>query len=184
MTMASRSGLLSAGLLAAIALAGCEVRDTNAPKGGEGESAAPQVTRPPEAPEAPAPSPQGPALAEADSQNGEVRLAVTEAVRSNGVLTIKARTTLLGGPTGSRTLLYASDSKELYLVAGDQKYIILKDSEGDPLTTDDGYSANFRQVGSTNNWWGKFPAPPPEVKAVGLYFKNFLPVENIPITDR
>ncbi|HEX9946763.1 MAG TPA: OmpA family protein [Allosphingosinicella sp.] len=71
---------------------------------------------------------------------------------------------MLGGPSGSRTLLYPSDSKEPYLVAGDQKYIILKDSEGDPLTTYEGYSPNFRQVGSTNAWWGKFPAPPPEVK--------------------
>lgn len=181
--MASPSRLLSAGLLA-IALGGCELRDTNASNGGEADPAAPAVTRAPDSPEVPAASPQGPALAEADSQNGEIRLSVTEAVRSNGVLTIKARTTLLGGATGSRTLLYPSDSKELYLVAGDQKYIILKDSEGDPLTTYDGYSPNFRQVGSVNNWWGKFPAPPPEVKSVGLYFKNFLPVENIPITDR
>jgi hypothetical protein len=173
-----------AGLLAAVALAGCDVRDTNAPAGGDDGSAAPQVTRPEDPPEAPAPSPKGQALAEADSQNGEIRLSVTEAVRSNGVLTIKARTTLLSGATGSRTLLYPSDSKELYLVAGDQKYIILKDSEGDPLTTYDGYQPNFRQVGSVNNWWGKFPAPPAEVKSVGLYFKNFLPVENIPITDR
>lgn len=182
--MASRSGLQAAGLLAAIALAGCEVRDTNAPAGGDSGSAAPEVARSPEAPEPAAPTPQGPALAQADSQNGEFRLAVTEAVRSNGVLTLKARVTLLGGESGSRTLLYPSDSKELYLVAGDQKYIILKDSEGDPLTTDDGYSPNFRRIGAVNNWWGKFPAPPPEVKSVGFYFKNFLPVENIPITDR
>lgn len=182
--MTSRSGLRLAGLVAAAALAGCEMRDTSASNSAEGEANAPEVTRSPEAPEPPAPTPQGPALAEADSQNGEFRLAVTEAVRSNGVLTLKARVTLLGGESGSRTLLYPSDSKELYLVAGDQKYIILKDSEGDPLTTDDGYSPNFRRIGAVNNWWGKFPAPPPEVKSVGFYFKNFLPVENIPITDR
>lgn len=182
--MSSRSGLQMAGLLAAVALAGCEMRDTSASNGADGEAKAPEVTRSPEAPEPPEPTPQGQALAEADSQNGEFRLAVTEAVRSNGVLTLKARVTLLGGESGRRTLLYPSDSKELYLVAGDQKYIILKDSEGDPLTTNDGYSPNFRRVGGVNNWWGKFPAPPPEVKSVGFYFKDFLPVENIPITDR
>lgn len=182
--MTSRSGFQMAGLLAALALAGCEMRDTAASNSGGGEATAPEVTRSPDSQEPPAPTPLGPALAEADSQNGEFRLAVTEAVRSNGVLTLKARVTLLGGESGSRTLLYPSDSKELYLVAGDQKYIILKDSEGDPLTTDDGYSPNFRRIGAVNNWWGKFPAPPPEVKSVGFYFKNFLPVENIPITDR
>ena len=170
----------------AFALAGCEVRDSNsqATPGDETEAAAPQVSRPEQAPALPPPAPQGPALAEADSQNGDFRLAVTEATRSNGVLTLKARVTLLNGETGRRDLLYTSDAKELYLVAGDQKYIIHKDNEGDPLTTQDGYAPSFSRLGDTNLWWGKFPAPPPEVKAVGFYFKNFLPVENIPITDR
>jgi hypothetical protein len=177
-----RLGLIVA---AAVALAGCEVRQADPEADAEQDvAAAPQVTGPEPAPQVPPPAPQGPALAEANSQNGDFRMAVTEASRSNGVLTVKARVTLLDGETGSRRLLYSSDADELYLVSGDQKYMILKDNEGVPLTTSDGYDPSFRRLGDTNMWWGKFPAPPPEVRTVSLYFKNFEPAENIPITDR
>ena len=184
-----RSALLRTTALAFLSLAACEVREENevaaeTTAAAEDEGSEPEVRGPAPARAVPAPAPQGPALAEADSQNGEFRMAVTEATRSNGVLTLKARVTLLGGETGSRRLLYSSDADDLYIVAGDQKYMILKDNEGEPLTTVDGYYPSFRQLGGTNTWWGKFPAPPPEVRSVGFYFKDFLPLENIPITDR
>ena len=183
--MGARLGLAAVVALGTLALAGCEIRDANENKGGAGEQAStPQAAAPAPPPTLPPPAQQGPALAEADSQNGDFRMAVTDATRSNGVLTIKARVTLLNGETGSRRLLHSSDAADLYLVAGDQKYIILKDNEGEPLTTSGGYIPSFRQLGDTNSWWGKFPAPPPEVKAVSFYFKDFLPLENIPITDR
>ena len=176
---------LAAAVASALSLTGCEVRDTSqAGNSADAAARAPEVSGPSPAPAAPAVAAQAPALAEAESQNGNYRLSVTEASRSNGVLTIKARVTLLSGETGNRRLLYESEARELYLLAGDQKFMILKDNEGDPLTTEDGYSPGFDRLGDTNSWWAKFPAPPPEVKSVGLYFRGFLPVENIPITDR
>ena len=184
--MILRHRLLAATIFGAAALTGCEVRDTSqqGENSADAADASPQVSGPAPAASVPAPAPQGPALAESDSQNGEVRLAVTEASRSNGVLTIKARFTLLGGETGDRRLLFESDARDLYVLAGDQKFMILKDNEGDPLTTEDGYRPRFDRLGDTNSWWAKFPAPPPDVKSVGLYFRDFIPVENIPITDR
>jgi hypothetical protein len=182
--MAASRGLIAISLLALLSTAACGGGGGGNSSADDQEEPAPEVTGSGKVPAIPAAAPAGPALAEADSQNGDFRLSITEASRSNGVLTLKARVTLLGGQTGNRTLLYESDSRELYVVAGDQKYMILKDNENDPLTTADGYSPTFRQLGGTNMWWGKFPAPPPEVKSVAFYFKNFLPVENIPITDR
>ena len=133
-------------------------------------------------PVVPAAAPQGPSLGEADSQNGQFRLTVTEASRTGGVLTIKARVTLLGGETGSRRLLHSSDNEDLYVLAGDQKYMMLKDNEGVALAPEE-FSPSFERLGGTATWWGKFPAPPPEVRAVGFYFKHFAPVENVAIKD-
>ena len=181
--MIARLGLL--GLLG-LALSACEVKqeDASSEETGDTEASAPEVSGPPPKPEIPERTPQGPALAEADSQNGDVRMAVTEASRSNGVLTIKARTTLVQGDTGFRRLLYDSDWEDVYYVTGDQKVMMLRDNEGDALSTEGGYAPTFDQLGDTNQWWGKFPAPPPEVRTISFYFKDFLPMENIPITDR
>ncbi len=62
--------------------------------------------------------------------------------------------------------------------------MMLKDNDGQPLTVQGGYYPRFSRLGDTNNWWGKFPAPPPEVKTVSLYFRGFEPVENVPVTER
>lgn len=174
-------------MLAAAALAGCELRNANetadGDAGGEGTAAtAPAMPAASAPPLVPAAAPQGPALGEADSENGQFRLAVTEATRTGGVLTIKARVTLLAGETGSRRVLYSSDNDDLYVLAGDQKYMMLKDNEGVALAPEE-FQPDFEQLGGTATWWGKFPAPPPEVKAVGFYFKNFTPVENVAIRD-
>jgi hypothetical protein len=178
---------LIVGFLSLAALAGCEVRDNGNSMANSTGDAAPAVTAPamPSATNAApaAAAAPGPSLGEADSQNGQFRLAVTEASRTGGVLTIKARVTLLGGQTGGRRLLYPSDNEDLYVLAGDQKYMILKDNEGVALAPED-FNPNFSQLGGSATWWGKFPAPPPEVKAVGFYFKDFAPVENVAITDR
>jgi hypothetical protein len=170
---------------AALALAGCEVRDTSGAANESGTAApAPQAAEAPAAAPAAQPAPQQAALGEADSDNGDFRLAATEATRSNGVLTVKARVTLLGGETGNRRILYSNETGDPYLISGDQKYMMLKDNEGVPLTVADGFDPRFDRLGDTHGWWAKFPAPPPEVRTVSLYFKGFAPIENLPITDR
>ena len=180
--MIARLGLLG---LWGLALSGCDVRSENAAgETAEPGSSAPQVSGPALEPERPAQTPERPALAEADSQNGDIRMAVTEASRSNGVLTIKARTVLVKGQTGKRTLLFGDEFDEVYYVAGDQKFMILRDNAGEALSTEGGYDPTYDQIGDTDQWWGKFPAPPPEVRTISFYFKDFLPMENIPIADR
>lgn len=173
-------------VLAAAALGGCELRNKNEVAANEQPDAVKAPAMPsasaPATATTPAAAANAPSLGDADSQNGQFRMSVIEATRTGGVLTIKARVTLLGGETGTRRLLYPSDTKDLYVLAGDQKYMILKDNEGVALAPE-GYEPGFSQLGGTSTWWGKFPAPAPEVKAVGFYFKDFAPVENVPIRD-
>jgi hypothetical protein len=170
-------------VIGSVALSACGSGDRNPMAANEqGAVSAPSMPAASAPPLVPPAAPQGPSLGEADSQNGQFRLSVTEAVRTGGVLTIKARVTLLGGETGSRRLLYSSDNEDLYVLAGDQKYMMLKDNEGVALAPKD-FAPKFDQLGGGATWWGKFPAPPPEVKAVGFYFKDFAPVENVAIKD-
>jgi hypothetical protein len=121
-------------------------------------------------------------LGQAIDSKGELRLEVTEAIRTGGVLTIKTRVTMTGGKAGSRPLPGASTA-EVYLTAADKKYLLLKDDHDKELMSSNSYP-NFDQVGATQRWWGKFPAPAPEVKAVNFYFYGFDPVENVAILDR
>ena len=184
--MVVRLAFIAAGAAAALTLSACEVRDkgSNAAEATDGAADSPEVSGPATAPSLPAPAPEQRALGESDSQNGDFRLAVTEASRSNGVLTLKARVTSIAGESGRRRILYGSDADKTYLISGDQKYLMLKDNEGVPLTTADGYDPSFSRLGDSNAWWAKYPAPPPEVKSIGLHFQGFLPIENIPIADR
>lgn len=181
-----KTGSVILALAAAATLGGCELRNKDDTPANERPDAVKAPSMPaasaPGAEITPAAAASAPSLGDADSQNGQFRLSVIEATRTGGVLTIKTRVTLLSGETGGRWLLSSSDNKDLYVLAGDQKYMILKDNEGVALAPEH-YAPTFAQLGGTSTWWGKFPAPPPEVKAVGFYFKDFAPVENVAIKD-
>lgn len=161
-------------------LAGCQ----------RGEQAASNTSPPSQTPVTPGlPSPTttpaasaGPALSQAMDTKGELRLDVTEAVRTGGVLTLKARFTLTSGKPGSRPLPGGSTS-DVYLTAGDKKYLLLKDDHDKELMSSN-YYPDFDHVGASQTWWGKFPAPGTDVKAVNFYFNGFEPAENVAITDR
>lgn len=122
------------------------------------------------------------ALGQAADGKGELRMEVTEATRSAGVLTVKARFVMTGGKAGVRPLP-GSSTDQVYLTAADKKYMLLKDDHDKPLMSSELFP-NFDQVGASRTWWGKFPAPAPEVKAVNFYFSGFDPVENVALTDR
>jgi len=175
-------------MMAALAvLAGCG----KAPQGTAGGDAATPVSAPAPSATTPAmpatvvpaaPPASGAALGQSTDAKGEVRMEVTELVRAGGVLTLKTRFTLIAGKPGSRALP-GSSTNEVYLTAADKKFLMLKDDGDRALMTSANYPG-FDQLGATSAWWAKFPAPPPEVKAVNLFFTSFAPVENVPITDR
>jgi hypothetical protein len=70
---------------------------------------------------------------------------------------------------------------QYYLTVGMRKYFILRDS-------DDKAIAKFivrieLNPGESWTFWAKFPAPPPDVKAVEIYTPLTLPFEDVAIVD-
>ena len=169
----------------ALALCGCDKRgdQTGSVSNTQGPAAVtPGLSAAPAGASAAASAPAGPALGQAMDSKGELRMDVLEAVRTGGVLTIKTRFTLTGGKPASRPLPGSSTS-DVYLTAADKKYMMLTDDHDKELMSSNSYPS-FDQVGATQRWWGKFPAPGAETKAVNFYFYGFDPVENVAITDR
>lgn len=163
-----------------LAVAACQ-RKADAPAPPAVQAPAPVTPGLPAATPPVAP-PAGPSLGQAADSKGELRMEVTEAVRTGGVLTVKTRFTLIGGKPGSRPLP-GSSGNDVYLTAGDKKYLLLKDDHDKELMSNVFYP-DFAQVGASQTWWGKFPAPPADTKAVDFYFSGFEPVENVALTDR
>lgn len=167
--------------LALIALSACQKPAETA----AGTTAAPAVTTPGMPDATPTPVPVQPAAASLGTSadaTSEVKLDVIEAVRAGGIVTIRTRLTLVGGKTGNRAIPGAV-TNGIYLSAADKKFMLLKDDADKPLMSTNTYPT-FDRIGATATWWGKFPAPGPEVKAVNVYFNDFAPVENIALTDR
>ena len=167
--------------VAIVSLAACQQRGAD----NVADVAAPAATTPglpaPAASTA-APAAAGPSLGQSMDAKEELRLDVIEATRAGGILTLRTRITLVGGKSGSRPVP-GSVSDGIYVSAADKKYLVLKDDAGKALMSNN-YYPSFDQIGASSTWWAKFPAPPPEVKAIDFYFNDFTPVGNVAITDR
>ena len=116
-----------------------------------------------------------------------VNAELVEAVRKEGVLTIKIR--YRNGGTKPATVHFTSDWRDVdqyYVVAGNTKFLILKDSQKVPLMTAlnnyGGLSAEVKPAGSFL-FWAKYPAPPAEAKKVNLFTPQAPPFEDVPITE-
>jgi hypothetical protein len=178
-------------ILALVAL-GCTTREsapTPAPAPvTAAPMAAPATTLPAAGAAAPAAMPPpggGPALATQDSNWAGVVVDVVEFRRRGNTLTAKLRLTNRGTEQSTAEVHYG----EAYLMdaAAGKKYEVLKDEKG-------AYIAALRS-GYNNKWyeylkptqsatiWMKFPAPPPEVKAVTLQVPGVPPFEDLAIQD-
>lgn len=118
----------------------------------------------------PAPSASAPAAppAVAMLNDGWAEARLAGAQREGDTMTVRVRFYRAEGVEGSR-VLYGTLSKsvwetDIYIVAGDKKYLLLKDSEGNAIAPanlmldDDGPQAGA--------WYGTFPAPPAGEAAV------------------
>jgi len=74
-----------------------------------------------------------------------------------------------------------------YAVAAGKKYLVLRDSEKQPLAVAAGgtgvVSVHLEKAG-TFLWWAKYPAPPPDVKKITYVTPLGAPFENVPISDQ
>jgi hypothetical protein len=66
------------------------------------------------------------------------------------------------------------------------KYYALTDKEGNLLATENEYEGIWESIepGQTMRFWAKFPAPPPPVKTINVFFTKSEPFESIAITDK
>ena len=125
-----------------------------------------------------------------DSTTSGIVAELTQATRSEGVLTIKVRFRNTSNKPGSVTFTHwnatAADDQNFYVTAGNKKYFMLQDADGTALSTNstgNGVGANL-DPGNTFVWWAKYPAPPVDVKKFNFMMPITTPFEDVPITDK
>ncbi len=148
--------------------------------------AVPAEAQPAAPPAAAAPTPAAPAPAHSAARTDHesaagVTLEVTELKRTSGdTLTLK----FAMSNTGTTTGYYMTDTKvaETYLIdaANKKKYMTVKDSEGKCVCTK---GSEYVKPGGRVSVYAKFPAPPPEVKAISVNIPDFIPMDDVPISQ-
>jgi hypothetical protein len=115
---------------------------------------------------------------------------ITQCRRSESVLTIKVR--FRNNSDKQKHLVITSwnatafDNPKFYVTAGNKKYFLLADSDGTVLSTNsngNGVDATL-DPGKTFLWWGKYPAPPADVKKINFMMPVATPFDDVPITDK
>ena len=113
---------------------------------------------------------------------------VIESVRKDGVLTVRVRLRNTGQKAQKVLLVRGGESyAAAYLSAKDTKYTLITDTSQRAVATPadgGGWVEPSIKPKASWNWWGKFPAPPPEVKSYTLYLKVGPPIEDVPIIDK
>jgi hypothetical protein len=121
-----------------------------------------------------------------------VTIDVMSLERKGSVLTVKwqvkstadKRDTIYFQLTGKPQTTYLLDEES------GTKYYALTDKEGNTLASEHIYAdgafgiSDYLEPGATNRYWAKFPAPPPQVKSINVFFTNSDPFEGIAITDK
>jgi hypothetical protein len=116
-----------------------------------------------------------------------VNAEVVEAVRKEGVLTIKMRYRNTGAaPVRVSFIGTPSEVDNYYVVGGKTKYLVLKDDKKialmNSLNVHGMLHADLKPAGSFL-FWAKYPAPPAEVKKVNLHTPHGPPFEGIAVSE-
>jgi hypothetical protein len=136
-----------------------------------------------------------PAMAQADKPLATrdldiegVRAEVIESVRSGNQLTVRVRLRNVGDKDAKVKLVTGGQSYDAaYVSAKDTKYLLIKDTKGSVVATPadgGGWLEPHIKPKGTWNWWGKFAAPPMDVKSYTLYLKVGPPIDDVPIVDK
>jgi len=128
-----------------------------------------------------------PPLATGLTDSGAAEGQVIEAVRNGDILSIKVRFKPV--VMGKTEMLYPQISKSdyensFYVVAGNKKHLLLRDSNDKPLTNPKLMIRTEKDAPIAGSWQGKFPAPPKEIKEVSLTIPGVETFDAIKITDR
>lgn len=140
------------------------------------------------APAQPAPPASAPldALQVQETNIPGVVAEILECKRKEGVLTVKVRFRNNSGEQQAVKMFARPKYEPFYVIAESKKYLVLKDSEDVALAPPMNGWGNVEftlEAGSTHLWWGKFPAPPAEVKTLSFVMPQVLPFDDVPIAD-
>ena len=112
---------------------------------------------------------------------------VIESDRKDGVLTVRVRFRNNGEQPATLPLVDAQGYVHTYVLSGKTKYALLQDDRGSQVATPrdgGGWLRPTIKPKATWSWWGKFPAPPADLKTYALYLKVGPPIDDIPIVDK
>ena len=108
-------------------------------------------------------------------------LTVKWAVRNQGTKSANVQFQM----TGKNQTTYVLDEES------GTKYYALTDKEKNTLASEhvyigaDAYGISEDvEAGTTGRFWVKYPAPPPAVKSINIFFSNSDPFEGVAITDK
>jgi hypothetical protein len=126
-------------------------------------------------------------LATGLTDGGSAEAQVVEAVRHGDILTIKLRFKPLVANKLER--LYDSISKDayensFYVLAGNKKHLLLKDSNDQPLTNPNLVIKTGDGSPIAGSWHGRFPAPPKDITEISLTIPGVETLDAIKIADR
>ena len=116
-----------------------------------------------------------------------VTVEMVEAVRKEGVLTVKMRYRN-GGAQPVKVDLMGDhrDADKYYVVAGSTKFLVLRDAQKVPLMTTlnahGGLTADKKPAGGFLVW-AKYPAPPADAKKFNFHTAHTPPFEDVPIAE-
>jgi hypothetical protein len=114
---------------------------------------------------------------------------VIESIRKGDMLSVRVRFRNTGTAPAKISLAGGGISYHVqnYIIAGDTKYEIMRDTNGNALATPrdggGGLEPTIRPK-ATFMWWAKYPAPPATQKNYTLYLKVGPPIEDVPIIDK
>ena len=128
-----------------------------------------------------------PPLATGITNSGAAEAQVTEATRNGDILTIKIRFAPLV-PDKMESIYAQITEKDyensFYVLAGDKKYLLLRDSQDTPLASPQLSIRNTKDSPVSGTWYGRFPAPPKDITEVSLTIHGVETIDSIPIADR
>lgn len=138
-------------------------------------------------------------IGSAETNTPGISIDLMSLERKGSVLTVKwaVRNSNTDTPTakGQQQVKfgYLGPKARTYLVDEENgtKYFVLTDKEEKSVASQHEYLgadvygvSEYVEAGGTRRYWAKFPAPPPEVKVLTVFFDETEPFESAPITDK
>jgi len=130
-------------------------------------------------------------IATTDGEVSGLTVEVAELKRSTaGVLTLKFAMVNNTGEALALSSTYAAETGNidsgtvsgvhLLDVANKKKYLVVRDSDQKCVCSQ---VSNEIPNGGRAFLWAKFPAPPADVKSIGVVIPHFIPMDDVPITQ-